>query len=190
VTWIQSLSYTNTQNYTAQGYNDTLFQHTSGTSTFSPTSQFAAPITNTFSYPISFFIANNPASDPIAANSSIYASLDRSIISTSIPILSYLASPSTYHIPAILDTRQNGSCIYFWNDTYYESAGAIDPAEGTLGATEQWFSFTGPVAGGGTEGYGRHVKAVDGYEPVLVLDESYPEAIAVPATENFAKEDL
>lgn len=86
--------------------------------------------------------------------------------------------------------RQNGSCIYFWNDTYYESAGAIDPAKGTIGATEQWYSFTGPVTGGGIEGYGRHVKAVDGYEPTLVLDESYSEAIVVPATHNYVKAEL
>lgn len=152
---------------------------------------FAAPITNTFSYPISFFIATvDPPADPTTTNSTIFAELDRSLISTSTPILSYLTSPSTYHTPAILDTRQNGSCIYFWNDTYYESAGAIDPAKGTLGATEQWFSYTGPIAVGGVEGYGRHVKAVDGYEPVLVLDESFGEAIFVPATENLIKEDL
>lgn len=189
VTWVQSLAYTNTQNYTGAN-NDTLFQHTSGTSTFSPTSQLAAPITNTFSYPISFFIANMPAVDPIATNSSIYAELDRSKISTSIPILPYLTSPSVHHTSATLDTRQNGSCIYFWNDTYYEFAGAIDPAKGSIGATEQWFSFTGPAVDGGTERYGRHVKAVDGYEPVLVLDESYPDTIWVPETERMGKEDL
>jgi hypothetical protein len=40
------------------------------------------------------------------------------------------------------------------------------------------------------EGYERHVKAVDGYEPVLVLDESFEEAIFVPATEILIKEDL
>jgi len=184
VTWTQSLTYINTQNYTAEGYNDTLYQSTSGTSTFSPTSQFGAPITNTFSYPISAFIANNPSLNATTTNSSIYATLDRSKLTTTIPILSYLTSPSTYHTPAILDTRQNGSCIYFWNDTYYEGAGAIDPAQGTIGATEQWYSFSGPLPAGGTEAYGRHVKAVDGYEPVLVLDESFEEAIWVPATNS------
>ena len=46
------------------------------------------------------------------------------------------------------------------------------------------------MTGGGTEGYGRHVEAVDGYEPVLVLDESYPEAIVVPATPNYVKGEL
>ncbi len=68
--------------------------------------------------------------------------------------------------------------MYFWNDTYYEFAGAIDPAMGTEGKTEQWFRFDGPVYGNvpGEEGrivYGRHVKAVDGYEPILVVDEPW-----------------
>lgn len=83
-------------------------------------------------------------------------------------------------------TRQNGSCIYFWNNTYYEFAGAIDPAEGTIGETEQWFSYSGPeIPGGkGKEVYGRHVKAVDGYEPMLVLDETFGNTIEVPETET------
>lgn len=34
------------------------------------------------------------------------------------------------------------------------------------------------------------MKAVDGYEPVLVLDESYPDTIWVPETERMGKEDL
>jgi hypothetical protein len=40
------------------------------------------------------------------------------------------------------------------------------------------------------EGYGRHVKAVDGYEPVLVVDETFSEAIKVPETENVGREEL
>jgi hypothetical protein len=151
---------------------------------------FSAPITNTFSYPISFFIANIIPVDPITTKSSTFTEIDRSLISTATPILSYLTSPSTHHTPAILDTRQNGSCIYFWNDTYYDSAGAIDPAKGTIGATEQWFSYTGPVAGGGVEEYERHVKAVDGYEPVLILDESFWEVLYVPVMGVVGKKDL
>jgi hypothetical protein len=126
----------------------------------------------------------------MTTNSSLYAELDRSLLSTSIPILSHLTSPSTFYVPETVATRQNGSCIYFWNDTYYEFAGAIDPAIGTTGATEQWFSYEGPIEGGGVEGYGRHVKAVDGYEPVLVVDETFFEAIRVPETENIEREEL
>jgi hypothetical protein len=128
--------------------------------------------------------------DPTTTNSTLIAELDRSLISPTIPILSYLTLPSTYHIPETLATRQNGSCIYFWNNTYYEFAGAIDPAMGTSGATEQWFSSLGPVAGGSVEAYGRHVKAVDGYEPILTLDETFGNTIVVPDTETVAKEEL
>ncbi len=38
--------------------------------------------------------------------------------------------------------------------------------------------------------YERHVKAVDGYEPALILDESFGEAIYVPVTGMVSKEDL
>jgi len=123
-------------------------------------------------------------------NSSLYVELDCSLLSTSIPILSHLTSPSTFYVPETVATRQNGSCIYFWNNTYYEFAGAVDPAIGTTGATEQWFSYEGPIEGGGVEGYGRHVKAVDGYEPVLVVDETFLAAIRVLETENVGREDL
>jgi len=68
--------------------------------------------------------------------------------------------------------------VYYWNNTYYEYAGAIDPAMGTSGGTEQWYSSVSKVGP-----YGRHVKAVDGYEPVLVVDEEFTTAIAVPETD-------
>jgi hypothetical protein len=190
LTWIQSLSYSNTQYYTAEGYKKTVSQLTSGTSTFSPSTKFAPPITNSFSYPISFFAASTVPTDATSTNSTLYAELDRSLLSTTIPILSHLTSPSTFYVPETVATRQNGSCIYFWNNTYYEFAGAIDPAKGTTGATEQWFSYEGPLEGGGVEGYGKHVKAVDGYEPVLVVDETFSEAIRVPETENVGKGEL
>lgn len=68
--------------------------------------------------------------------------------------------------------------MYYWNNTYYEFAGAIDPAMGTSGATEQWYSSISKVGA-----YGRRVKAIDGYEPVLIVDEEFPNSIAVPDTE-------
>lgn len=90
----------------------------------------------------------------------------------------YLTRQTSAEVPELLATRQNGSCIYFWNNTYYQFAGAIDPASGSVGETEQWYSFKGKLGG-----YGRHVKAVDGYEPVLVVDEAYGNTIVVPATQ-------
>ena len=190
MTWSQNLSYRNVQNFTAKGYNETLSMLTTGISVFSPASKYALLVTNTFSYPISFYQAYIVPEDATVVNSTLIADLDRSKLSLTIPILAYLTSPSTYNVPEVLATRQNGSCIYFWNNTYYEFAGAIDPAIGTIGATEQWFSSLGPLTEGGIAAYGRHVKAIDGYEPVLILDETFEEAIAVPKTGVIAKDEL
>lgn len=122
-------------------------------------------------------------------NSTLIAELDRSKLTSEIPILSYLTKPSIFTTPAVLATRQNGSCTYGWNNTYYEFAGAIDPAIGTIGATEQWFSFERPLESGGNE-YGRHVKAVDGYVPVLTLDEVFGHTIEVPETKIVPGNEL
>ncbi|KAG9237148.1 peptide N-acetyl-beta-D-glucosaminyl asparaginase amidase A-domain-containing protein [Amylocarpus encephaloides] len=176
LTWRQDLSYTNIQNYTALGYNKTLSQHTRGISTFSATPRkHFTTISNSYSWPI-FFTSNNVVSpDPKATNSTLVASIDRSSQSHTIPIIPYLTQSVSLFIPQVLSTRQNGSCIYFWNNTLYEFAGAIDPADGTLGATEQWYSYKDSQ-----ESYGRHVKAIDGYEPVLILDEEFQNTISVP----------
>lgn len=139
-------------------------------------------ITNTYSYPITFYQAVTTPDDATVANSTLFAILDRSLISSTISILSYLTKPTIYATPAVLATRQNGSCMYYWNNTYYEFAGAIDPANGTLGSTEQWFSFEGPATDASEVEYGRHVKAIDGYEPALIEDEISETTIAVPNT--------
>ncbi|TVY38788.1 Peptide-N4-(N-acetyl-beta-glucosaminyl)asparagine amidase A [Lachnellula occidentalis] len=140
--------------------------------------QLLFPNQEYFSYPITFRTSSTTPVDATNANSTIVASLDRSLLSSSVPIVSYLTAPSIFEIPQVLGTRQTGSSVYYWNDTYYEFAGAIDPAKGTSGSTEQWYSAVSRVGG-----YGRHVKAVDGYEPVLVVDEEFPTTIAVPDTE-------
>lgn len=77
--------------------------------------------------------------------------------------------------------------MYHWNNTYYQFAGAIDPAMGTSGATEQWYSSFNKVGA-----YGRHVKAIDGYEPVLIVDEEFPSTFEVPDTElpGIVQEEL
>ncbi|KAN0095247.1 Peptide N-acetyl-beta-D-glucosaminyl asparaginase amidase A domain containing protein [Hyaloscypha variabilis] len=171
ITWTQSLTYTNTQTYTAQGLNSTLSHHTSFTTTFSGTSPIFAPITNTHTYPLTLTLSSHPSLDPQTTNSSLTTTLSRAKFVASIPILSYLTSPSLSPVHKILNTSQNGSSLYFWNDTYYESAGPIDPARGSNGGMEQWFEFSG----GGEEGvgFGRHVRALGGYEPRLVVDERW-----------------
>lgn len=194
LTWSQSLSYINKQNFTALGYNETLFQLTSGTSSFSPLISHASAetdnITNAYNYPISFTQQYVVPADATLVNSTLIAELDRSKLTSEIPILSYLSKPSTFSTPAVLATRQNGSCTYYWNNTYYEFAGAIDPAMGTIGETEQWFSFEGTLESGGKEEYGRHVKAIDGYVPVLIEDEVFAHTIEVPETKIVPGNEL
>lgn len=130
--------------------------------------------------------------DAEVTNNTLIAKLDRSQISTLMPILAYLTSPSSFHVYEALATRQNGYSIYYWNNTYYEFAGAIDPAVGTVGETEQWFSYAGPGFQGRSEPqqYGRHVRAIDGYEPVLVEDETYGHTVRVPMTEKVSGDGL
>ncbi|ROV90490.1 hypothetical protein VMCG_09834 [Cytospora schulzeri] len=190
LTWGQDLSYYNIQNFTAVGYNETLWQSTNGSTTFSPANSNRT-VTASYQYPISFAQDYIVSADPTLVNSTLIATLDRSKITHGDAVLSHLtyAPPTTAgnlttDLP-MLQTRQNGSCFYLWNNTYYEFAGAIDPAVGTIGATDQWFSWAGYIEaaeGRQFEEYGRFVSAVDGYEPVLLVDEQADQLIAVPPT--------
>lgn len=179
LTWQQDLSYLNVQNVTARGRNNTLYNGVWPTTRSSAVDDGQASALDTFSVSrvLSFFQAYAPAADYVATNSSIYALLDNGKQTTGRRVLDSLVYPasstgnSSTAIAATapsyeLTTRQNGTSLYFWNNTYYESAGAIDPARGSDGATEQWFSSSA-----GTLLYGRHALAIDGYEPVLVEDE-------------------
>lgn len=192
LTWSQDLTYTNIQNNTASGKNETLWQSTNGSTTFSPKSSLGESNTTTtssFHYPISFFQAYNISSNPTMSNSTLVALLDRSKTTHGGTILSELTYPSPAAGPTagtpLLQTRQNGSSFYLWNNTYYEDAGAIDPARGTTGATDQWFSwagFSGSAEGPEYGEYGRFVSAADGYEPVMEVYEVWSSLIDVPDT--------
>lgn len=196
MTWSQSISYENYQNFTAAGSNETLWQRTIGSAlsqtitTQADDGASSSPDTAElqFNYPISFFQAYAIPTDATTANSTLYAVLDRTKHETGTSISSHLVYPSVdaTKLP-LLSTRQNGSCFYIWNNTYYEDAGAIDPAEGTIGATSQWFSWEGYINDEGEgrvlKNYSRFASAVDGYEPVLTVDQVSDELIGVPKTE-------
>lgn len=198
LSWEQSLSYQNTQNITAAGYNETLWQSTNGSTVFSRAASNRTA-TASYEYPISFAQDYIVPADPTVVNSTLIATLDRSKLTRGNTILSELTyasrdtlTNSTVHTP-LLQTRQNGSCFYLWNNTYYEFAGAIDPAVGTIGATDQWFSWAGYVEtaqGREFEEYERYVSAVDGYEPVLVVDRQGDHLIDVPPTEVVTSIDI
>lgn len=210
MTWTQSAKYENYQNFTAAGSNETLWQSTTGRAV----SQVTTITTTTngtgaddtaelqFDYPISFAQAYAIPADATTANSTLSAVLDRSKREAGTTILSHLVYPAPAPaasesgseseslvqavVPVVLSTRQNGSCFYIWNNTYYEDAGAIDPADGTTGATSQWFAWEGAVGdreGRAMRDYSRFASAVDGYEPVLTVDRVSDGLINVPLTE-------
>ncbi|ORY63943.1 peptide N-acetyl-beta-D-glucosaminyl asparaginase amidase A-domain-containing protein [Pseudomassariella vexata] len=176
LTWSQELFYFNSQYWTdvtQYSSNGTLDQRTNGIETFSPLGP-GASITNTFRY---FISTVQNVSYPVnhdLSNSSLYGSIDHSISCGSTPILSYLTYPSVFaSFNQRLATRQVGWAVEYWNNTYYQEAGAIDPAESSDGETEQWYTYSGPISDGSSDEthYSRHVKALDGYEPVLLVDD-------------------
>lgn len=84
-------------------------------------------------------------------------------------------------------TRQNGTCVYYWNNVEYEEAGAIDPQAGSIGATDQWYSYSGQ---GGD--YGRIITARDGLDDFegIASDRVFDKVITVPPTTQVPGEDL
>lgn len=196
LTWQQDLSYYNIQNITALGRNETFFQGVWPTTVSSPYYD-QEEATSSFSkeHLLSFYQAYAISTDYTAINSTLYALLDSSQSGLGQRALADLLYPTigitTTNTTAAGDddntlpsfaTRQNGTSFYLWNNTYYEDAGAIDPARGSTGATEQWFSAAAlRPASTAPRAYGRHARAVDGYEPVLVEDVVSGEEIPVPA---------
>jgi len=160
-----------------------LSQLTSGKSTFTSGS-------NSFRYPIEAYTVSIPAVDITKDLDYLLGSIDRSLhISGSniLPLLTGIESypdTSTTTIPTLV-TRQNGTCIYYWNNTYYEFAGAIDPQPGSIGATDQWYSYVGfEDENFAAKGYGRILKARDGLDDYqgVVSDEVFGHGIPVPET--------
>lgn len=183
LTWSQNNTYQNTQNITNNGRNETLFQGLWPAATSSPAvDQWSdalsenATVALLADYRLSFFQSYVPSPNSTATNSTLYAVLDMGKKWSGQKTLSHLTYPTsddadmdTDHYPT-LEMRQNGSCFYIWNNTYYEQAGAIDPAQGSLGATEEWYSgetFLSASEGRTFKQFGRYASAVDGFEPVL-----------------------
>lgn len=129
-------------------------------------------IPSTYSYPLNLFSFYVIA--PTSATlSSVYALIDRSLLSTGINTLPYLTGTSTGS--ETLATRQNATSNYYWNETIVEGTSA------DVGITEQWFSFEGAPGNGmnGTAAYSRRLREMD---DVLVLDHFFPATMVVPPT--------
>lgn len=195
--WQQEHRFTNAQNITARGRNETLFMQQYLYTQSSPAATNATddpdyeedaddsdcpdPDLSTAVSTISFFQASAPSPNETIVNSTLYAVIDHGTTDEGDNALAKLVYPLDPSDDRTLAesrhesrTRQNGSCFYIWNNTYYENAGPIDPAEGTTGATEQWLGDEREVptlSGMSQTRYGRHVRAEDGYKPRLEEDE-------------------
>lgn len=203
LSWNQEGGYANGQNITAAGRNETLALDILSSTTFSPASTTSQNSSEGTEFNginlLSFYQAYAPSPDERLANSTIFGIIDQGEASNGQRALDNLIYPAAGEkadalVPAgswgdfeyDYATRQNGSCFYIWNNTYYEDAGPIDPADGTLGATEQWFdsqqyvtSPTGPLV----LNYTRYADVLDGYEPRLEADEIGTGRLNVPQPE-------
>ncbi|KAF8861409.1 hypothetical protein BDZ45DRAFT_268102 [Acephala macrosclerotiorum] len=165
--WIQNLSFSNIQNMTNLAYNQSLSMLTTGSYSSS-----ISPIKTTYSYPLNLysFYVIAPTTTTL---SSVFALIDRSLITKGIDLLSSLTGLNIGR--ESLATRQFGESQYSWNETIVEGTAA------DTGVTEQWFSYEGTpgLTANGAREYSRHLKEVD---DVIVLDDEKWATIAVPST--------
>lgn len=136
-------------------------------------SSSVSPIKTTYSYPLnlySFYII----APTTATLSSVFALIDRSLITKGIDLLSSLTGLELGS--ESLATRQFGESQYYWNETIVEGTAA------DTGVTEQWFSYSGEpgLVIDGVRDYSRHLREVD---DAMVQDDERWTTIAVPSTQ-------
>jgi hypothetical protein len=167
VSWKQDLSFQNIQNMTSLAYNQSLSMLTTG----SHTDSFSG-IKTTYSYPINLYSAYIIA-PTTATLSSVFALIDRSLITKGINILSSLTGLKLGS--ESLATRQFGESNYYWNETIVEGTAADN------GVTKQWFSYSGKsgLSKDGVREFSRRLKEVDGG---IVVDDEKWETMVVPST--------
>lgn len=203
LSWNQEGGFADGQNITAAGRNETLALEILSSAKFSPATAIFQNSSEGAAFNsvnlLSFYQAYAPSPEETVVNSTILGIIDQGEASNgqrALDSLVYPAEDNTADASLVggswsgfeynYATRQNGSCFYIWNNTYYEDAGPIDPADGTFGATEQWFDSEGYVtspAGSNVLEYTRHAVALDGYEPQLEVDEIGSGKLSVPQPE-------
>lgn len=152
----------------ADAYNQSLSQTTTGSFSDSLSREKTS-----YEWPINLYSAYviAPTSTTL---SSVFMLIDRSITNYGIAMLPFLTRISEG--PAILETRQNGESMYYWNETIVEGTSA------DTSTTEQWFSYAGKpgLERYGVEQYSRHLKQVN---DEIILDDAVWLATPVPKTE-------
>jgi hypothetical protein len=152
---------------TDSGLNQSLSQLTAGSY-----SESFSGIETTYSYPINLY-SSYIIAPSLATLSSVFALIDRSLITKGVDIISSLSG--TKMGSQSLATRQSAESRYYWNETIVEGTAA------DTGETEQWFSNSGHSSLGkdGMTEFSRHLKEVDG---AIVFDHEAWSMIQVPST--------
>lgn len=169
VSWTQDLSFSNVLNISNIGLNASLSMGSSGSYAGSAVSgqrsQYSYPLNLYYSY----YIAETDAE-----LSSVFAMIDRSLLSSGVPTLPYLTGTALGE--GQVATRQNVTSNYFWNETIVGGIEDLDTSQG-----ETWYSSAG-VPGGefGVAEYSRYLVEKDDF---VVRDEEAWAAMTVPSTQ-------
>lgn len=129
-------------------------------------------IESKYSYPINLYSAYVIA--PTSATlSSVFALIDRSLITKGVDILASLTGLTIGK--ESLTTRQFGESMYYWNETIVEGTAS------DTGITEQWSSYSGKsgLKKDGVKEFSRHLKEDN---DAIVVDVEKWDTMVVPST--------
>lgn len=171
VRWTQELSFSNIMNYTKGGWDMVLAMNSSGSS--ATMSSFADNRSTSYSYPMSLYYSYVLA-ETNADLSSVYSLIDRSLWREGPDALPYLSGVALG--PSSVQTRQNVTSKYYWNETIVGGIESVDTCRG-----QTWFSSSAsPGSESGVAAYSRYLLEED---DALVADEEAWATMPVPATQ-------
>jgi hypothetical protein len=151
---------------TDSAFNQSLSQLTQG----SYSDSFSG-VKTTYSYPINLY--SSYIAPSLAAPSTVFAIIDRSLITRGIDMLSSVTGTAIGN--ESLGTRQSAESMYYWNETIVEGTAA------DCGETEQWFSYFGRpgLDKEGVSEYSRHLMEIN---DAIVFDREAWSTINMPST--------
>lgn len=170
VTWDQHISFTSTQNLT----NEALNQHTSMV-TEGTYSASASEIESTYKYPLELYSSYDVSAEgPVTHPGSVFCMADRSLLTDGITLLPFMSGLRVDK--ESLETRQNVTSMYYWNDTIVEGTGDNNTCEGAA-----WLSFWGaPASQTGVSAFSQYLQEEN---DSWVEDTDSWETMTVPTTQ-------
>lgn len=169
VSWVQNLSFSNILNMSNGALNASLTMQSSGNYSGSVSQGQASA----YAYPLSLYYSYDLAADD-SELSSVFALIDRSLVTSGIATLSYLTGTSVGREDVA--TRQNVSSSYYWNTTIVGGMEELDKSEGGT-----WYSsLSAPGSDSGVAEFSRYVTEKN---DEIVTDQESWVTMAVPTTE-------